>query len=132
MRDRVPTETPELAGSLRFGRPDKVNEALADLLAHSRDIAALALTVPPDDGACAQRADVGAVATRWTPEPLEQRLHEQEFQAIPISVAAFLLAVLAFRRGGQGCASLPRRWGERTAPDPLHEAGKVDHRDAGF
>ncbi len=29
VRDRVPTETPELAGSLRFGRPDKMNEAFA-------------------------------------------------------------------------------------------------------
>ncbi|WP_374641618.1 methyl-accepting chemotaxis protein [Tabrizicola sp.] len=142
MRDRVSTETPdladEIAGSLRFGRPDKVNEAFAHLLTHSRGIAALAIAVTPDgalfgysdqatatdpamtelarraldenrlvtaeDGFAAavpvlfgENADVvGAVATRWTPEPLVQRLREQEFKAITISAAAFLAAVLAF------------------------------------
>ena len=142
VRDRASAETPELAdeiaGSLRFGRPDKVNEAFSDLIAHSGGSATLAIAVKADgtlfdDATQATATDpamvelarraldenrlvtaedgyaaaapvrfgesaeiVGAVATRWTPEPLLQRLREQEFQAVLISTAAFLLVVLAF------------------------------------
>ncbi|MDX5349511.1 MAG: methyl-accepting chemotaxis protein [Paracoccaceae bacterium] len=39
---------------------------------------------------------VGAVATRWTPEPLLQRLRAEEFKAILISSGAFALVVLAY------------------------------------
>ena len=38
---------------------------------------------------------VGAVATRWTPGPLLERLREQEVRAVLIAGALFLLAVIA-------------------------------------